>query len=156
MEENKIKGPVADKTSASYIEHVLNQNLSKQEASRLSPVILAWIGDGVFSDAVRKYLMITSSQTIKNLHRDSIRFVRAEAQSSAVHALIENDLSEEEIKIVKHGRNTQSQVPKHASISEYRYATGFESLLGWLYITGQNERLTHLCAEAISTLLNEE
>lgn len=80
------------------------------------------------------------------LHKVCVQFVRAEAQSDAIEALLD-ELSEEEVRIFKRGRNQKSgHIPRNAILADYRRATGFEALMGFLYLTGQTERLNHLMA----------
>lgn len=133
------------------ITALLEATLAPEAARALPPVVLAWIGDGVFTDAVRKYLALTVHAPIGALNRLSVDYVRAGAQARAVHAL-EAELSPAEQGVVRRGRNTASQVPKNASVSDYRYATGFEALLGFLALTGQHARAEMLCARAIAIL----
>ncbi len=110
------------------------------EEKDFSPLMLAYLGDAVFEIAVRTHLCKSGNQRIKDFHKQSIQYVNAEMQSQIVHALFD-ELSEKEQEIVKKGRNTKSTVPKSASAVSYRYATGFEALLGYLYVTGQRDRL---------------
>lgn len=124
------------------------RTISKEEALMLSPLALAWIGDGVFSNFIRKYLVLNTSYKIKNLHKDSIRFVSAESQNKLLNELIP-ELTEEEISIIKKGRNATHKAPKSSTIMEYKNATGFESLLGWLELTGQSERINYICDKVI-------
>lgn len=132
---------------------VLERDLSESELKKLNPVVLAWVGDAVFSYYVRKYLTIVCGITsISKLHQKSIRFVSAEAQSEIVHVLLESELTEKEREIVKKGRNTHSSVPKHATVHEYRYATGFESLIGWLTLKGEIPRVRELSRIAIEII----
>ncbi len=136
--EKTINSTDLDKTKA-----VINKILTKTEAKKISPLMLAWIGDGIFSDYVRKFLLLNNKGKISKLHKLSTEYVRAQAQSEIIHYL-KPLLTDEEKEIVKKGRNTISQVPKNTKVQDYRYSTGFESLIGWLKLTGQEERITEL------------
>ena len=119
----------------------------------MNPLTLAYIGDSVFSDAIRRYLISQGMQNVNHLTKESIQYVRAEAQAIIVRSLMdEGMLTETECAIVKRGRNTHSHVPKNAKIIDYRYATGFEALLGFLSLTGQSERLQALTIQSIEII----
>lgn len=122
--------------------------LSLAEARAYSPLALAFVGDGVYEAFIRTKILLKANMSANKLHKEAVCFVRAEAQSAAVKALLPQ-LSEEEEAVFKRGRNAHSAtVPKHADVTDYRYATGFETLLGYLYLTAQLDRLTHLMEEA--------
>lgn len=102
---------------------------------------LAMIGDSIYDLYVRTRLIKDESVQAHNLHKRAVKFVNASAQAKSIHA-IEDRLTEEEIAVFKRGRNAKSvSVPKNADVSDYRAATGFEALLGWLYLKGAGERL---------------
>ncbi|EEG76889.1 Mini-ribonuclease 3 [Dethiobacter alkaliphilus] len=111
--------------------------------SNLSPLMLAYVGDAVFELFVRQKLSRQKALPVRQLHRRATRLVRAEGQDAAL-GQIEPLLSEEEAEIVRRGRNTKSRVPKNADMAAYRRATGFEALLGWLYLNGEHHRLEEL------------
>lgn len=133
----------------SFLKH-----FTQMEARALNPLTLAYIGDSVFSDYIRKYLLSQGLQNVNHLTKASIDFVRAEAQAFIVKQLLDSTLSEEEQNIVRRGRNTRSHVPKNASVMDYRYATGFEALLGYLSLTGQQQRLEELIHLSITCIEN--
>ena len=82
------------------------------------------------------------------LHLQSVRYVKAHAQSNSIHAL-EDILTEKEMAVFKRGRNSKSPtVPKNANLTDYRHATGFEALIGYLYLSGEEERLNYLMSMA--------
>ena len=128
-----------------YIKNIDLQTVSMQT--------LAFIGDAVYNVYIRCYLASKSNQKTNKLHNDSIKFVSARAQSKTVDMLIDS-LKEDEIAVYKRGRNTNiSSVSKNADIVEYKKATGFEALIGYLYIKNENERLEEiidLCIKYIS------
>lgn len=114
------------------------------EARMLSPLQLAYIGDAVYEVLVRTYLLEQRDISVNELHREAIKYVKAKAQADIVHSL-RDKLTEEEWFIVKRGRNTKSAtVPKNANLTDYRYATGFEALVGYLYLIGRYERLSEI------------
>ncbi len=116
----------------------------KDEIKRLHPLKLAFIGDAVFELYVRTYLTLSKEL---NTHRLAVRashFVRATAQARVLGDM-KPMLTDEEWEIVIKGRNQNPKtVPKNASVGEYRHATGFETLIGYLFLTGQTERLNEL------------
>ena len=118
--------------------------LSEREANAYSPLSLAFLGDSVYDTLVREYLLRKANMPVAKLHSAKIRLVCAEFQSDAYDVLSEN-LTEHELSVLKRGRNaTGNTVPKHADAVQYRRATAIECLFGYLYITGQNERIAQL------------
>lgn len=121
----------------------MNKKLTAREASMLSPLQLAYIGDAVYELFIRTYLL-ERDLPVHELHKEAIKYVKAKAQSDIVHEL-EDELTEEEKAIVKRGRNAKTySSPKNADLIDYKYATGFESLIGFLYLTGRQERMMEL------------
>lgn len=118
--------------------------LTKREAAAYSPLALAFLGDSVYDTLVREYLLKKSNMPAGKLHAEKIKFVCAEFQSE-MYSLIENVLTESEHAILKRGRNaTGNTVPKHADTAEYRRATAVECLFGYLYLTGNTDRIREL------------
>ena len=109
------------------------------DPDQMNPIVLALIGDSVFTFYVRMRLLPVSSH-VQVIHTIAATMVSAVMQAKAMH-LLEADLSDKEAAIVYRGRNAKSLVPKSASVSEYRAATAFEALCGWLLLTDQEERL---------------
>ena len=109
-----------------------------------SPLVLAYIGDSVYETYVRTRLVARANTQVNNLHKTTINYVKAKAQSEIMKALL-GQLTEEEEWVFKRGRNAKSAtVPKNADVGEYRYATGFEALIGYLYLSGNIDRLYEL------------
>lgn len=129
----------------------LDKKYSTEEASRLNPLILAWIGDSVFSDLIRRYLIAQGNANINHLTHLSFKYVSAEAQAKMLHAIAPL-LTEKEQDIVRRGRNTRSTPPKHADKMDYRYATGIEALFGFLSLTGEKKRIHELMSEGIPAI----
>lgn len=115
--------------------------VSEKEVDLLPPLTLAYIGDAIYEVYVRTYLISKMNVPVHKLHTMCIKFVKAKAQSDIIHFL-EDKLTDEEKDIVRRGRNAKSgTIPKNADITEYKYATGFEALMGYLYLKGRIERL---------------
>lgn len=133
----------------------LNQILpqgQKLTPREYSPLVLAYIGDSVYELFIRAKLIGEGNTSVSNLHKRAIGYVKAKAQSDAVKALMDK-LSEDELWVFKRGRNAKSAtVPKNADMSEYHHATGFEALVGYLYVSGQNSRLYELLEITYSLL----
>lgn len=125
----------------------------------LNGAALAYVGDAVYEQAVRKHVIETGQTAPNKLHRASIQFVSAEGQAKVMKHWINSEtfLTEKEIEIYKRGRNNKANTKaKNASIGDYRQATGFESLIGWLSLTNQSERCEELIDQAIKFIENEE
>ena len=137
------------------MEESVKQRLQKKytiaEARALNPLTLAYIGDGGYSEYIRRFLVSGGISNVNHLTKESIKYVRADGQSKMVLALMDS-LTDEEQTIVRRGRNTRSHVPKHARTIDYRYATGLEALVGYLELTGQKERLEELMVRGINLL----
>lgn len=109
-----------------------------------SPLTLAYIGDGIYDLVIRTLVVGAGNTRASRLHRETSRVVKAPAQSAAME-VIEPLLTEEEHRIYLRGRNAKSATAaKNASIAEYRRATGFEALMGYLYLTDRTERMLEL------------
>ena len=109
----------------------------------LNPLVLAYQGDVVYELMVRRRLIETTRLGVSALHRETVKRVCAHYQSQAME-ILEPMLTQEELEIYKRGRNASSHVPRHAQVLEYRRATGFEALFGYLSLSGQEQRLEKL------------
>ena len=116
------------------------------DAMQYSPLALAFIGDGVYEIRVREKLILEANMPADKLHKLTVGRVCAVYQAKAVRKwLDEGLLNEQEMDIFKRGRNAKSYTSaKNATIGDYRRATGFEALMGYLYLDGQYDRLTKL------------
>lgn len=125
-----------------YLEKVLG--IVPGEPEEYSPLVLAYIGDCVY-DLIIKTMMISEGNCqVKKLHQRTSRLVQASAQSQIMRVL-QPLLTEEEHGVYKRGRNCKTVTPaKNQSISDYRRATGFEALMGWLYLRKDWKRMTEL------------
>ncbi len=122
------------------------------EAEQLHPLVLAYIGDAYFSLYVRQYMIGYEPNKVQVLHTLDAKVVSASMQAKACMAL-EPDLTEEEQEILRRGRNTRSQVPKSATVAEYRYSTAFEALLGYWYLKGDTARLEEMASRSLKLIL---
>lgn len=125
--------------------------ISKSDISQMSPLVWAYMGDAVYEKYIREYVIKQGLCKNGLLHKKSIKYVSAKAQAKIVREL-EEFLTDAEKDIVRRGRNSNPHsTAKNADIIEYKYATGFEALIGWLYLTNQDERLDeilHKCIES--------
>lgn len=113
-------------------------------AKQLSPLNLAFIGDCIYEILVREMLVTNANRPVNDLHKESVKFVSAKAQTEAFEK-IKGILTEEETAIYKRGRNAKvGHSPKSASEGEYHCATGVEALFGYLYLTEQTDRIKEL------------
>lgn len=123
------------------LEKRLERKFDELDVRRVHPLVLAYIGDTIYDLFVRTYLIMAYNVPVYQLHIKTIDFVRAKGQADTLRN-IEKFLTQEELDIVRRGRNAKSgTIPKNATVADYRLATGFESLLGYLYLTRKDERL---------------
>ena len=129
------------------------REFSKDEARMLNPLQLAIIGDGIFEVFIRNYILAQNTALSANkIHVKAIGYVKAKSQSCIMHE-IEELLTEEEEAVYKRGRNAKSPtVPKNADVRDYRMATGFEALVGYLYLSGNKERLEFIFNKSIEII----
>ena len=114
-----------------------------------SPLTLAYIGDGIYEIVVRTIIVDEANRQVNKIHKASSQLVKAQSQAKMIH-LIMDMLTEEEKSIYKRGRNAKAVTrAKNASMSDYRVATGFEALMGWLYLGGQSDRMMELMKTGI-------
>lgn len=137
------------------MEESLTQNLTESiknvlglkeiSPAQLSPLVLAYIGDSIFDLVIKTYLLDTKgNMQVNKLNRFASNIVKAQSQSEMI-GIIEPLLSPVEEAVYKRGRNAKSYTSaKNASISDYRRATGFEALMGYLYLEGEYERMIQL------------
>lgn len=130
-------------------EELSCKEYSKAEILQMKPLALAFVGDCVYELYVRNYLLTGKYRDVNELHRKSVFFVKAKAQAYILYAL-EEELSEEEHNVVRRGRNAHPHtVPKNADVVDYRYATAYEALIGYLYLSGNSERLDYILKKSI-------
>jgi ribonuclease-3 family protein len=124
--------------------------LSESNPRQLSPLVLAYIGDCVYDLVIKTYLLDKKgNMPVNKLNRMASNLVKAQTQSKLI-GIIEEKLTEEELATYKRGRNAKSYTSaKNASIGDYRRATGFEALVGYLYLDRQYARMVELVHEAL-------
>ncbi|GAA3644019.1 Mini-ribonuclease 3 [Asaccharospora irregularis] len=127
--------------------------MDKSELITLSPLVLAYLGDTVYESYIREYLIKQNNQRkVNDLHKRAIKYVKAKAQADIIHE-IEKDLTDEERRIYKRGRNQKSNTsPKNADIIDYKHATGFEALIGYLYLNNESDRLKYIIEKGIEII----
>lgn len=126
--------------------------INNSDISQMSPLALAYMGDAVYEKFIREYVIRQGLCKNGLLHKKSIKYVSAKGQAKIVRAL-EEFLTDEEKDIVRRGRNANPHsTAKNADIIEYKYATGFEALIGWLYLTKQEERLGNILEECVKVI----
>lgn len=127
-------------------------NFPKNIIADYSPLSLAFIGDAVFEVYVRTHVLSKGNMPPHKLHILAASFVNSKSQAKIMHE-ISKHLKEDELEIAKRGRNAKSaSVPKNADITDYKNATGLESLLGYLYLSGKSERLEELMELAVKII----
>ena len=107
---------------------------------------LAYLGDSIYEAKIREHILSSGYQDVNKLHKLAVRFTSGESQAKIVEYLLKNEvLSEEEITYYKRGRNSShSKNRRSISVGSYKMATGFEALVGYLYLSGKNDRLSEL------------
>ena len=129
------------------------QHYDHVDVKQLNPLVLAYVGDAYFHLFVRTRLLSYEQAKVQALHSFSAQIVSAVWQAKAYQG-IEERLTEEEKGIYRRGRNAKSHAPRSASVAEYHASTGFEALLGSLYLSEQNERLYEI-ADASFQIISE-
>ncbi len=115
-----------------------------------SPLTLAYIGDAVYEMVIRTIIVERANKAANELHKKSVKYVQAGTQAAMIMAL-QDILTEDELAVFKRGRNAKSNTSaKNASITDYRKATGFEALIGFLYLMDDMDRVLYLVKEGIA------
>ena len=126
------------------MEEFLKIDRPKEEVELMSPLTWAYIGDAVYELYIRNKLINETNLKPHKLHIEAIRYVKAKSQAEKLNEIYES-LTDEEKDIVRRGRNTQNHhLPKNSNVQEYMYATAFEALIGYLYLTKQHTRLKEI------------
>ena len=122
---------------------------TKAERLNMKPLALAFVGDCVYELYIRNFLITEKYRDVNELHRKSVFYVKAKAQAYILHTL-EEELTEDEQNFVRRGRNAHPHtVPKNANVIDYRYATAYEALIGYLYLSGNSERLRYILEKSV-------
>lgn len=131
------------------------EKLDIQSVNQLSPLVWAFVGDAVYDLFIRSRLVMQKKESAHNMHVKAINYVKASSQSRIVSKLYDK-LSEDEKLILKRGRNAKSAtVPKNADVLDYRRATAFEAVIGYLYLTGMDDRLDEILNMAAEIIEQE-
>lgn len=139
---------------SNYIEEELG--LQKVDAASYSPLVLAYIGDCIYDLIIKTMVINKGNRQVHKLHEETSRYVQASAQSLMMRRMQEH-LTEEEHAVYRRGRNAKSVSPaKNQSITDYRRATGFEALLGYLYLNRQYKRIMDLVKIGLEHLESED
>lgn len=130
--------------------------LTNKKPSQFSPLALAYIGDSVYEVFVRTRIIEEHENLQPNrLHNKTIQYVKAHSQANSINAMLEI-LTDDETAVYKRGRNAKSNTaPKNADMADYRKATGFEALIGFLYLSEETERLNELMNIAYENALDK-
>ena len=135
-----------------HIRDVLG--LKEAEADSFSPLVLAYMGDCVFDLIIKSIVVSRVNKQVQRMHDENSSYVQASAQSLMMRT-IQQHLTEEEHAVYRRGRNTKSVSPaKNQSITDYRRATGFEALLGYLFLKKRYARLMELVRIGLDSLEN--
>ena len=131
-----------DKKINSYIKEQFD--IADVDIKTYSPLALAYIGDGIFELVIRSIVVSKGNTKASQLHQHTSHIVKAASQAKMIEAL-EEDLTEEEADVYRRGRNAKSPtMAKNASMADYRKATGFEALMGYLYLKDDFDRIVEL------------
>lgn len=128
--------------------------LKSVDADSYSPLTLAYIGDCVYELTIRTLLVNKGNAPVNKLDKKASELAKAPTQSRMISMLVENELlTEAELAVYRRGRNAKSfSTAKNATVSDYRRATGFEALIGWLYLKGESERALDIIKLAFDKL----
>ena len=125
-----------------YMQEIFH--MQEVDIHTYSPLALAYIGDGIYDLIIRTLVLSKGNKQVQKLHHETSTYVQASAQSRMMR-ILQDKLTEEEHAVYKRGRNAKSVSPaKNQTVTDYRRATGFEALMGYLYLTGNMERLLKL------------
>ena len=126
------------------MEDLIERAKSPEEINMLSPLTWAYVGDCIYELYIRTDLVNKTKLKPHKLHIETIKYVKAKAQADILKSIEEN-LTEKELEIVRRGRNAENHhLPKNADPADYMYSTAFEGLIGYLYLTKQDERLKEI------------
>ncbi len=124
--------------------------MTKTEINRINTTSLAYLGDAVYEVIVREMILAKYPLDAGKAHQHAVRYVSAGGQAKAARVMIdEGFLTEEEEHLLKRARNHRTMSrPQHADPKDYKYATGFEALLGYLHLAGETDRIAEIASEA--------
>lgn len=124
-----------------------------KDVKQINTTALAYMGDALYEVYIRRHVMETGQTNADRLHAMAVPFVRAEGQATVIKKMMEGFLTEEEASLAKRARNHKTTSrPKNASPMDYKWATAFEALLGYLYLEGKTERMMEIIGRAIEII----
>ncbi len=125
--------------------------MTEDTIRRMNTTSLAYLGDAVYEIRIREMIIAKLSHDVSKAHRTAIHYVSAESQAKAARVMMsEGFLTEEEEALLKRARNHRTMSkPQHASAKDYKLATGFEAVMGYLHLMGREERINEISAEAV-------
>lgn len=138
-----------------FLETIGVKQLNETEMRMLSPVKMAYLGDAVYEMYIRTYLINNFKGKVNKLNTLAVSLVRAESQALAAKELKEF-LTDEEWRLLKRGRNQKLNVPSNVDVSDYKYSTGFEALIGYLHLKNHKERIFDIIDQSIKIISNGE
>ena len=131
------------------MEELIERKKEIEDIKLMPPLVLAYIGDAIYELYIRTELVNNTKLNPHKLHIESIKYVKAKAQAEILEKIYET-LDEEEKNIVRRGRNAENHhLPKNANIKEYMYATAFETLVGYLYLSKNDKRLKEILSNIL-------
>ena len=137
-----------------YMQEVFQ--MKEVDVHSYSPLTLAYIGDSIYDLIIKSLVINQGNRQVNKLHKETSMYVQASTQSLMMRAMQE-ELTEEEHAVYKRGRNAKSVSPaKNQSITDYRRATGFEALLGYLYLKKEWKRMLDLVKIGLDSLKEKE
>ncbi|WP_342507174.1 Mini-ribonuclease 3 [Sporosarcina sp. FSL K6-2383] len=127
-------------------------NLRDIDVKQLNALALAYMGDAVYEQAVREHLLRSGRVKPNVLHKEATSYVSAKSQAAVVKMMQQSGfMTEEEEAVMRRGRNAKSgSVPKNTDVVTYNYSSGFEAVIGWLYLLGRTERVAEFIDETIT------
>ena len=151
MEEN-LNSNLGEENKGSNFKILDFFGAKEKDLRTFSPLALAFLGDGVYEIVIRTLVVGMGNRSAHKLHLDSAKIVKAKSQSKSIDLLLPI-LTEEEANVYRRGKNANSPTrAKNASLGDYRKATGYEALLGYLYLKGEDERILYLVQKGLEGL----
>lgn len=129
-----------------------NMDLSDIDTVNYSPLTFAFIGDAIYELVIRTMIVDEANRSANDLHKESSNYVKASTQAKLSEILMD-EFDEEELAVFKRGRNAKINTKaKNASLSDYKKATGFEAVMGYLYLEGKSERMIELIKKGLEEI----
>jgi len=124
----------------------------EQDIRSYSPLVFAYIGDCIYELVIRCKLVLEANEQVQKLHKKATSLVKAEAQARIVLSIMD-ELTEEEVAVYKRARNAKPHTtPKNGKLGDYHKATGFEAVMGYLYLTNQEDRILYLIKTGLANI----